>query len=174
MKLILVGYMGSGKSTVGKRLAKRLDMRFLDLDDYIQEKTKSTIADIFATKGEIYFRTLETQCIQEVLALDENFVLALGGGTPCYGTNMELMNAAARTIYLSGSLNYIYERLAVPKRKAKRPLIAHIGHADLKEFIAKHLFERRPYYEKAHYQISIDHKKKAQVVAEILAAVSIP
>ncbi|MCK0131342.1 shikimate kinase [Flavobacteriaceae bacterium F08102] len=168
MKVVLVGYMGSGKSTIGQRLAKQLVLPFIDLDHYIEEKEGMSISSLFQEKGEIYFRKLETLCIAELLERKDDFVLALGGGTPCFGKNMELINAGASSFYLDGSLQHLHTRLSKPKRKNKRPLIKNIPQDQLKEFLAKHLFERRPFYEKATYQIRIDEKSKQELVEEII------
>ena len=92
MIVVLMGYMGSGKSTIGKELATLLKYNFLDLDDYISEKENATISDIFKDKGEIYFRKKETEYLKEIINSYNDIVLALGGGTPCYGNNLKILN----------------------------------------------------------------------------------
>ena len=92
MKIVLLGYMASGKSNIGKKLSKKLSMSFIDLDDYIIEKEKMTISDIFKAKGEIYFRLIENKYLKEILLEKKDFILSLGGGTPCYANNMEEIN----------------------------------------------------------------------------------
>ncbi|KGL63628.1 shikimate kinase [Polaribacter sp. Hel1_85] len=166
MKIVLLGYMASGKSSIGKRLSKKLSMKFLDLDDYIIEKEEMSISKIFETKGEVYFRLIEHKYLKEILAKDENFILALGGGTPCYANNMEEVNKGnTSSIYLQGSTATMIERLI--KKKAKRPLIASLGDDKIPEFVAKHLFERRPFYEQAKTTIKIDDKTKKEVAEEL-------
>jgi len=167
MAIVLIGYMASGKSSIGKKIAKKHCIPFVDLDDFIAKKEKLNIPDIFRTKGEIYFRKIETKYLDELLQRENDFVLAVGGGTPCYGNNMEIIKKSARSIYLKASLRTIYNKLSKPKNKKKRPLVSAIAITDLKEFIAKHLFERRVYYERADVTIVIDNKTKKEIVEEI-------
>ncbi len=159
--------MASGKSSIGKKLAKKCNLPFIDLDDYIAEKEKLSISAIFKTKGEIYFRKIEAESLHELLHKKKDFILAVGGGTPCYGNNMELINKNATSFYLKASIQTIYNKLSKPKNKHKRPLISAIATDDLKEFIAKHLFERSQYYEQTTTIIVIDNKTKKEIVKEI-------
>ena len=166
MKIVLLGYMASGKSSIGKKLSKRLKMNFIDLDDYIIDKEKATIAEIFKQKGEIYFRNIEHKYLQELLSKDDNFILALGGGTPCYANNMELIKEKATTsIYLQGNVSTMVKRLIT--KKAKRPIIASLHDDKIPEFVAKHLFERRFFYEQAKMTIKIDDKTKTEIAKEL-------
>jgi shikimate kinase len=166
MKIVLLGYMASGKSSIGKRLSKKLSLRFLDLDDYIIDQEKMSISKIFELKGEVYFRLIEHKYLKEILAKDEKIILALGGGTPCYGNNMEEINKDdAISIYLEGGTATMIERLI--RKKAKRPLIASLGDDKIPEFVAKHLFERRAFYEQAKIKIKIDNKTKKEVALEL-------
>ncbi len=159
--------MASGKSSIGKKLAKMLDVPFVDLDDLISEKEKLNIQDIFKIKGEIYFRKKEIECLNDILLQKDNFILAVGGGTPCYGSNMNIINNNSRSIYLKSSIESIYNKLSSKKNKHKRPLISEINNKELKEFIAKHLFERSPFYEQAHYTVKTDNKSKIEIAQEI-------
>lgn len=164
-----MGYMGSGKTTIGKNLATILNYSFLDLDDYISEKESSTITDLFRNKGEIYFRKKESFYLNEILSSDEDIVLALGGGTPCYGNNLNLLfsQSRVRLFYLKLSIPLLVERLL--KEKESRPIISHLKTAEeLTEFIGKHLFERTQYYNHAHYIIITDFKSQKDIVEEIL------
>ncbi len=167
MKIILLGYMASGKTSVGKKLAKRLNLPFIDLDDYISLQEKLSVTSIFKEKGEIYFRKKETHYLKELLESNQNFVLALGGGTPCYGGNLKIIHKYANSFYLKQSLKSTYIKLSKSKNKCKRPLIANISNDDLKEFIAKHLFERASYYEQAANTIIVDDKTKKEIAKEI-------
>lgn len=169
MKIILLGYMGSGKSTVAKALASALQLPFTDLDDYIIEKEKQSIKEIFKTKGEIYFRKQESKYLKEILENQTDSLLALGGGTPCYSDNMELIKNKALSIYLKGSIETIFYRLR--SEKQQRPLIASLSDEQLTEFIAKHLFERRYYYEQADESVNIDQKSIDELLQELLAVV---
>jgi len=159
--------MASGKSSIGQKLAKKLNLPFIDLDDYITKVENQNIPDIFSTKGEIYFRKKETEHLNKVLQNKDNFILAVGGGTPCYGNNMDIINNYAKSIYLKSSIQTIYEKLSKEKNKRKRPLVSTIENKDLKEFIAKHLFERNLFYEKASFTIVVDNKTKKEIVEEI-------
>ncbi|WP_406684462.1 shikimate kinase [Seonamhaeicola sp. MEBiC1930] len=169
MIIVLIGYMGSGKSSIGRRLVKKLDYRLIDLDDFIEEKENASVKEIFESKGEIYFRKKEEQYLKELLKLKENVILSLGGGTPCFGNNMQYITEAknAKSFYLKGSITKLADKLI--KKKAKRPLIAHIETKEaLAEFIGKHLFERSHYYSKAEYHVVTDGKTKDEITKEIL------
>jgi shikimate kinase len=162
MKIVLLGYMASGKSSIGKKIAKSMAMNFIDLDDYIIAHEKMSIADIFKKKGEVYFRLIEHQYLKEILSKDDNFILSLGGGTPCYANNMDEVNKGDTiSVYLNGSIPTMVKRLL--KKKAERPLIASLGDEQIPEFVAKHLFERRFFYEQAKMTLKIDDKTKSEV-----------
>lgn len=167
--IILLGYMGSGKSAVGKFLAQETGFSFIDLDEYIEQKEQKTIAEIFAQKGEIYFRKLETKYLDKILNNTSNAILSLGGGTPCFGDNMNLIKGYSnwKSIYLKTSINELSNRLF--DERNKRPLIAHNSTKEqLSEFIAKHLFERSIYYNKALISIQTDGKSISKVASEII------
>ena len=166
-KLVLLGYMGSGKSTVAAALGRKLGVPAMDLDDHIVEKEGLSINEIFKSKGEIHFRLLESICLQQLLSSEKSFVLALGGGTPCYANNMDHIAASqASSIYLRGSLDTLCERLR--GEKSHRPLISSLDDVQLSDFIAKHLFERRDFYERADHIVSIDGRSVEAIVAAIL------
>lgn len=167
MKIVLLGYMASGKSAVGKALSKKLNMDFIDLDAYIETKESASISEIFASKGEIYFRKVEGLYLNELLDTADNFILSLGGGTPCYGSNMQQILSKSESYYLKASINTIFERLK--NETSERPLVATIGTEKLPEYIAKHLFERAPFYEQASKIIPVDTKDIAEIVLEIKA-----
>ena len=167
MEIILLGYMGSGKSTIAKQLAHRLHLEMIDLDDYKADKENLSVLEIFNTKGEIYFRKLENETLKEVVATKENYVLALGGGTPCYANNMEIIKEKVFSYYLKASIQTLNDRLLL--EKSDRPLIKFLKEDQLVEFIAKHLFERAPYYEQASHTIQIDSKNIDEIVAKIIA-----
>ena len=170
MNIFLVGYMASGKTTVGKELAEKINFQFIDLDEYIEKKEEMSVSEIFKAKGEIYFRKIETKYLIELIASDNKFVISLGGGTPCYGNNLELLLNAnkAISIYLKASLNELVNRLFDDKNK--RPLIAHIDTKEsLLEFVGKHLFERNNYYSQVSKTINIDNKETEQIIEEIVS-----
>ncbi len=158
--------MASGKSSIGKKLAKKLSLDFIDLDDFIVSKEKMSISDIFVKKGEIYFRKIESIYLNEVLQMNKSYILALGGGTPCYGNNMELIkDSNSNSFYLQASVNKLSQKL-ISKRE-KRPLVASLDDEQIFEYVGKHIFERRQFYEKAKYTIKTDNKKKSEIVNEI-------
>jgi len=169
MVVILLGYMTSGKSTIGKILAKKLNFNFIDLDTYIEEKEETTIANIFETKGEIYFRKLESINLQEVISSYENTVLSLGGGTPCYANNLDVILKAKNTtsIYLKASLGELVKR--IEREKQLRPLVNHLNSKDeMLEFVGKHLFERSNYYSQANVVINTDNKSLEKIIEDII------
>ena len=170
MKVILVGYMGSGKTTLGKLLAKEYRVPFVDLDKHIEEKENMSVKDIFKIKGEIYFRKKEMLCLKKMLISDGNFILSLGGGTPCFGENMENITTHSDLVfYLKYQPKTLSERLR--DEKNNRPLISHIRNEDLEDFIRKHLFERNPYYLKAQYIVQMDNlsiKESLEKIKEII------
>lgn len=167
MKIILIGYMGSGKSTIGKALGLLVNIPFVDLDSYIEEKEKQTIHDIFKTKGEVYFRKQEHFYLKELLQADGPMILSLGGGTPCFINNEKLLfnNTSYKTVYLNVSVKELADRLLIGK--ASRPLISHINSLEeMQEFVGKHLFERTVFYNKS--EVVIDANKDQKTILEKL------
>jgi shikimate kinase len=161
--------MGSGKSTVGQELALRLNYSFIDLDDYIANKEQKSISEIFGDHGEIYFRKRESLYLKDLLHGVNNTVLALGGGTPCYGVNLNtiLNSEGVISFYLKLNIPSLVKRLT--NEKAMRPVISHLqSEDDLSEFIGKHLFERSPFYLQSTHILTLDDKNVRAVVDEIL------
>ena len=160
--------MGSGKSTIGKALANELNLSFVDLDHAIKKQMGMTISDFFAASGELKFRRLENEVLNNVLAENDQMILSTGGGTPCYGNNLQLMKSAsnAKVFYLKASIKILTERLL--SEKDTRPLIQSIGDEDLPEFIGKHLFERLNFYLQADHVVDIDQKPIETIVKEIV------
>ena len=167
MIISLVGYMGSGKSHISKVLSQELNLKLIDLDQQISLKNKMTIVEIFEKRGEIYFRKQEREILEEILATQDHIILSVGGGTPAYYNNMEVINQYTESIFLRTSVKNLAERLL--KQKQKRPLIAKINDEDLPEFIAKHLFERNHYYSQAKFTVDTDGKDPEQIAGEIAA-----
>ena len=169
MKIVLLGYMGSGKSFIGNELAQLLGFDFIDLDAYIEENEGQSIEDLFTLKGEIYFRKREAYYLLDLLKSSKPVVLALGGGTPCYGNNLEILknSEATITIYLKASIKTLIKRLF--KERFKRPLISHLNsEMELAEFIGKHLFERTRFYNQSDITISTDDKSSQQLMESII------
>ena len=166
MKVVLIGYMGSGKSVIAKKIALNLQVMCLELDDLIEKKLKMTTETIFSTKGELYFRKLEHELFLQKMQSDETFILSTGGGTPCYYNNHELLkNDNCVSVYLKASITTLYDRLL--HKRNKRPLLAALSEEELKEFIAKHLFERSFYYNQAKFILDVDDKSIDEIVSEI-------
>ena len=166
MIIVLIGYMGSGKSTVGKALADSMGFPFLDLDTYIEERMQKSIPELFEEKGHIYFRKKEHELLKEVLENHNELVLALGGGAPCYAGNMELvLSHTSRVFYLMMSVSQLAARLQY--ESSKRPLISHLKPEELPDFIGKHLFERVNFYNMAPHHIAVQEKGIEQLVEEI-------
>ena len=169
MIIVLMGYMGSGKSIIGKKLAQILGYQFCDLDTYISDKEGATISQIFNDKGEIYFRKIESTALKTILQTGENMVLSLGGGTPCYGNNLRYINNtnSVKSFYLKASIPILADRLIT--EKAFRPMISHLtSNEGIIEFIGKHLFERSVFYSKSDYTIITDHKSVDEVIEQIV------
>jgi len=164
--LVLLGYMASGKSAVARIVATMSGLKYIDLDDFISQKEEMSISDIFKQKGEIYFRKKESFYLDEILSQKATIMVAVGGGTPCYGENMTLINQKATSIFINTPLKILVNRLLF--EKTKRPLVADLNEADLPEFIAKHLFERIPFYKKAQYTIAAADKNPDEIASEIL------
>lgn len=165
-KVVLIGYMGSGKSVVSQKLSKKIGVEYLELDKLIEKKENKSIAAIFETKGELYFRKLENQLFKEILSNKSNIVISTGGGTPCYFNNHTLLNSEnCVSFYLKASIETLYERLLVEKEN--RPLIANLASDEMNEFIAKHLFERSYFYHQATFTITVDGKSIGEIVSEI-------
>jgi len=170
MKIVLLGYMASGKTIIANKLSEKKQLNCVDLDEYISEKENLSIPEIFAEKGEISFRLLENKYLKELLSSNDEFILSVGGGTPCYANNMDLIIKRSVSVYLKASIETIYNRIV--NEKTKRPLVANIPNDKLKEFIAKHLFERNVFYNKATIHIDVNKKTINNIVEEILIQIS--
>jgi len=158
MKVYLIGYMGVGKTTIGKRLARRLQLVYCDLDTQIELISKSTIESIFSEKGEDQFRKIESETLAALT--DDHMVVATGGGAPCHNNNLDYMLKTGLVVWLKMNPEMIVSRLL--PGKAKRPLIAAMNDDDLLDFVKDHLRKREPYYSRADIWVdvsNIDSKK---------------
>ena len=164
--IALLGYMGSGKSTIAKILAQKLSLKSLDLDQLIEEQEDLSVTQIFESKGEIYFRKKEHEVLKATLASNHGCVLALGGGTPCYAGNGELLERSGwKTVYLRASIGTIINRIS---ESDSRPLIRDKSHDELRDFVAMHLFERSFFYNQAEVIISVDDKSPEEIANLIM------
>ena len=163
MRIYLVGYMGSGKSTLGRKIADRTGMNFIDLDKYIEERYFKTIPLIFGEEGEAGFREKEQNSLKEVSQF-ENVVISTGGGTPCFFDNMQLMNKTGITIYISPDIETLAARII--KSKTERPLITGKSHGELLLFIEEALKIRSPFYQQAQIILSNKNNLNPEAVIE--------
>ena len=153
--------MGSGKSTVGRKLSSATGLNFIDLDKYIQTREGRTVNDIFIEEGEDYFRETEHRLLKEIVEKD-NFILSCGGGTPCFFNNMSLMKKNGITIYLIMTVDALYSRLI--HSPDNRPLLKTISGNELRDYIVITLKERGKYYNMAHHTVEAINLKISSVV----------
>ena len=152
-RIILIGYMGAGKTTIGKALARKLGRPFYDLDQYIESRQRKTVADIFAECGEAGFRKVERNMLHEVAEF-EGVIISCGGGTPCFSDNMDYLNRQGETVYLRATPQVLREHLLMGK--TVRPLIQGKSPDELIKFIEESLEKRQPFYEQAKHTIDIN------------------
>jgi Shikimate kinase len=148
IRIFLTGYMGAGKTTLGKAFARELDIPFVDLDWYIEERFHKSIGELFAMRGEASFRDLERNMLHEVAEFDD-VIVSTGGGTPCFYDNMDYMNRKGKTVFLDVHPNILFQRLHVAKQQ--RPILQNKTDEELREFIMDALSKRLPFYTQAHF-----------------------
>jgi shikimate kinase len=151
MRIFLIGFMGSGKTHWGTRLAVKLKIPFYDLDAVIVNNEGMGIPEIFANKGEEYFRYMEKQTLEDLVQREDSFVLSAGGGTPCFFNNIEFMKRNGKVLWLNTSLEALNQRLL--REKVSRPLLKGITEAGLRAYIIRKLSERKMYYEQADLMV---------------------
>lgn len=166
--IYLIGFMGSGKSTLGKVLARLLNYSFIDLDRYIEKKEGATVAEIFSRHGEEKFRELERLAIHET-AQKGDTVVATGGGAPCFFDNMDFMNQQGITVYLKIMPDNLARRLT--SAPAHRPLLAEKDENELHEFIKQRLKERSPFYQKANIVADTETLSPEETARNIVQAI---
>jgi shikimate kinase len=154
-KIFILGMPGSGKSTMARYLCSQTNFKYLDLDEEIEKKTQMTVKEIFKNKDENYFRSLETDLLAEIIKKDNSFILATGGGTPCFNNNMKIMNKNGCTIFLDISIDILTERVS---RKNKRPLL---NSENIKEIIINLYNRRIKFYEKSNFSIKGNNREEA-------------
>lgn len=154
--------MGSGKTHWGKELSRKLQLPFFDLDAVIEEKEEKTISSIFAETGEEYFRLLEKDVLYLLTESHESFVMATGGGTPCFFNNIDYMKQRGTTVWINCSVDCLYRRLV--KEKDKRPLIRNLSNAELRSFIIKKFADRKIFYQQAKVVLAEDDVTLAALI----------
>ena len=151
-RIILIGYMGAGKTTIGKALSKELGIIFYDLDWYIESRMRKSVSEIFAERGEEGFRKIEYNMLHEVAEF-ENVIISCGGGTPCFFDNMDYLNQQGQVVYLKASPEVLYKHLQMAK--VERPLLKGKASEELIAFIREQLDKREPFYSKAKYTLDV-------------------
>ena len=151
-RIILIGYMGAGKTTIGKALSKELGIIFYDLDWYIESRMRKTVSEIFAERGEEGFRKIEYNMLHEVAEF-EDVIISCGGGTPCFFDNMDYLNQQGLTVYLKADPEVLYKHLQMAK--VERPLLKGKSKEELLTFIKEQLEKREPFYTKARYTLDV-------------------
>lgn len=162
-RILLIGFMAAGKTTLGKALARDLGLQFIDLDHYIENRYHSTVSQLFADRGEEGFRQIERNMLHEVTEF-EDVIIATGGGTPCFYDNMEYMNSKGITVFLQASADVIYTRLTIAR--VQRPLVKGKTADELRQYIADMLEMRSPYYTRAHHTFCADYLENTQQVSD--------
>ena len=163
----LVGYMGCGKSTIGRKLERTLHLEFVDTDHRIEEREGATVIDIFHYEGEERFRTIEREVLEEVITAERASVVSTGGGLPAWGDNMARMNEVGRTIYLKRSAENIASRLS-PYGRQKRPRLRGLNDEELVIFMREDMAKRDPYYSQAVQVIACEGKSDEEIIREIV------
>lgn len=164
-RIFLIGYMGAGKTTLGKAFSRELGLTFIDLDWYIEERFHKTVQQLFSERGEQGFRELEQKMLHEVAEF-EDVVISAGGGTPCFFDNMDYMNACGDTVFLQVEPEVLFHRLKVAKQQ--RPLLANKSDEELMNFICEALQKRHPFYSQAKFLFRADElEDKLQIQASV-------
>lgn len=165
MSLFLVGYMGSGKSSIGKRLANRLEFDFIDMDNELEDYAQAKIEDIFSQSGEDSFRMLENRILNKLIARNDHLVIATGGGVPCHSENMTKITEHGFTLYLDLSPSKVARRIEMSNRKnpGKRPLVKDKSGEELLAYVTDHLIVRKPFYEQADMVVNADKINSAKL-----------
>ncbi len=162
-RILLVGFMAAGKTTLGKALAKEMGLQFIDLDHYIENRYHCTVSKLFSERGEEAFRQIERNMLHEVSEF-EDVVISTGGGTPCFFDNMDYMNAQGTTVFLEASVDVIYTRLTIAR--VQRPLVAGKSEDELRQYITNMLEHRNPYYTRANYTFNANRLENTCQVKE--------
>lgn len=166
--VFLIGYMGCGKSTLGRRLARRLGVPFVDTDSRVEEREGATVSDLFRYEGEQRFREIEREVLDAAIAGNDSAVISTGGGLPVWGDNMARMNAAGCTVYLRRSAENIAGRLS-PYGRRKRPRLQGLNDEELVAFMTRDMASREPFYSRAKLILACDSLPDDELVERIVA-----
>jgi len=165
MKIFFIGFMGSGKTHWATQVSEKLHIPFFDLDEQIISHEEKSITEIFAENGEEYFRLLEKDILHIITESHENFVMACGGGTPCYYNNIDYMNQSGTSIWINTAIDTLYQRLI--KEKATRPLIKDLTNDQLRGFVIRKFSDRKIYYEQADIVVDEDPVRLESLIEKI-------
>jgi shikimate kinase len=168
MKIFLIGFMGSGKSHWGRQLSEKLRLPFFDLDEQIEQQEGKTVLELFNEKGEEHFRLLEKDFLHIINESHDSFIMACGGGTPCYYNNLDYMKQAGTVVWINTSLDVLFERLC--QEKANRPLIKDLPDEQLRSFILKKFADRKIYYDQADVHVDEEPLQLDQLIEKIFHA----
>ncbi|MCD8183992.1 MAG: shikimate kinase [Bacteroides sp.] len=163
IRIFLTGYMGAGKTTLGKAFARQLNVPFIDLDWYIEERFHKSIRELFAERGEASFRELERTMLHEAGEF-EDVVISTGGGTPCFFDNMDFMNGQGQAVFLDVHPDVLFRRLRVATQQ--RPILQGKTDEELRSFIVEALEKRAPFYRQARYRFDAGHLESRGQIAE--------
>lgn len=161
-RILLIGFMGAGKTTLGRALAHDMHLQFIDIDSYIVSRFRKSVSELFAERGEDGFRLLERSMLHEVAEF-EDVVIATGGGVPCFFDNMDYMNAQGVTVYLKASTDVLHTRLTISH--TQRPLVAAKSGDELRQYIVSTVAAREPYYTRAQHTFMADQLEDSHQIA---------
>jgi shikimate kinase len=168
MKIFFIGFMGSGKSHWGRQLSQKLQVPFFDLDEQVINKEGKSINDIFDEDGEEHFRMAEKDTLHIITESHDSFVMATGGGAPCYFNNIDYMKQSGTVVWMNTAMDVLFERLV--KEKANRPLLKKLDDSQLKAFIIKKFSDRKIYYEQADIIIDEDNTAIEKILEKVFHA----
>ncbi|HUR67517.1 MAG TPA: shikimate kinase [Chitinophagaceae bacterium] len=168
MKIFLIGFMGSGKTHWGRLLSEKFSLPFFDLDEQVASHAGKSIPEIFATDGEEHFRMLEKEVLYIITESHDSFIMACGGGSPCYFNNIEYMNQSGTTVWINTATPVLFDRLV--KEKEKRPLIRDLSDEQLHGYISRKFADRKIYYEQASIKIDEEPVQLEKLIEKIFHA----
>ncbi len=167
MKIFLIGYMACGKSTIGRKLSQRLGWKLYDTDKEIVSQCNKSVAEIFDTGGEEYFRRIERETIERLIAMPGDMIISTGGGVPTYADNMELINGAGVSVFIARSAENTIKRLSQFGRD-KRPKLRGLNDEELLEYMTNGIIERQRYYSQATVRVDADRLSDDDIVCKVI------